>query len=105
MTDETPSMWCISGAAIPAAPSVLRNCSECGGSIWVSMTMVATADSGEVRPLCPGCMTTRVNSADDVEFRVHAAQTSELASLGILGEVDWWISRLNRATRKKGTPS
>lgn len=99
---EIPCMWCISGNSIPAAPSVERTCGDCGGPIWVSETMVATADSGEVRPLCPACMAVRVADAGGAEFRVHPAQTDELAQLGILGEVDWWVTSLNRAVRPRG---
>jgi hypothetical protein len=65
--------------------------------------MVPVVDAGEVRALCPACMTVRVAEADDgIEFRVHSTQTDELAGLGILGEIDWWITNLNRAARMKG---
>jgi hypothetical protein len=65
--------------------------------------MVPLADAGEVRALCPACTAVRIVEADDgLEFKVHSTQTDELAGLGILGEVDWWITNLNRAARAKG---
>lgn len=104
MTEEIPSfMWCISGNKIPPVPCVRRRCGDCGGAIWVSRTMVPLADAGELQALCPACSAVRFADADDgVEFKIHSAQTDELAGLGLLGEADWWITNLNRAGRAKG---
>ena len=99
--DATAVLICQYVAIPPPLPSCERRCAECGACIWVSQSMVARVDNGDVKPLCPRCVYTFMHAQPDLVFKIAPEQTDELLAAGALGAADQIVTELNQRYRTR----
>ncbi len=99
MTDDIRWLMCTPRTQIPGTASVVRACADCAVEVWVSREMHREVDAGRMCPLCPPCMTIRIEARPDARAEVHPAQTDNLAKLGLLGYADQVVTAWNHNRR------
>ncbi|WIX75993.1 hypothetical protein QRX50_31535 [Amycolatopsis carbonis] len=100
MTD-TYTLLCEGVGANPRIPVAARPCASCGTGLWVSSSMVARVDSGEVKPTCFKCAPGRLS--EDAVAVIHPGQVDELRSAGVLDAARDLLIALNTGYQRPGT--
>ncbi|QYN17462.1 hypothetical protein [Amycolatopsis sp. DSM 110486] len=98
---DTYTLLCQGVGANPRIPVAARPCASCGTGLWVSSSMVARVDAGEIKTSCFNCTPGRLS--EDAVATIHPDQVNELRGAGVLDAARDLLIALNTGYERPGT--